>query len=132
MGEIIIKESFISGSQGKCFSPWRFLKLWIIVGGGFSCSLCLTAELLSDRINFRLFSLPLGFCLPFSYSTLLISDIDKVEIRKSYFGFRALLSLLPKPKSDQRMKTFLFVRKPELWLEHFKTLGLKVDYIDYC
>ena len=131
MGGVIIKESFISGSQGEHWLPKRFPRAWILIGGGFSCTLCLTAELLSDRINFKLFSLPLGFCAPFLHPTLLFNHIEKIEIRKGTGGFKALVSLLPKPTFDQRIKTFLFVRKPELWLEHFKTLGLKVDYIDY-
>ncbi len=128
MSEIIMKESFISGSQGKYWSPKHFLKTWTLVGGGYYCTLCVTAELLSNRFNFKLFSFPLGFCSPFPYSTVLFDHIEKIEIRRGTIGFKALLSLLPKPTSDQRIKTFLFVRKPELWLENFKNLGLKVDY----
>lgn len=130
MEEVIMRECFTSGSQGKNASPKRFLMSWIIVGA-FGCSLCLTVELLRDKINFKLYSLPLRVLTPFPFSTILTNDIEKIEIRKGIFGYNALISIAPKYNADQRMKTFFWVRKPKCWIEHFNALGLQVENIDY-
>jgi len=129
VAEVILKESFISGTQGTHWSPRPFLRSWILTGGCFSYLGCLTAELLPDRFNFRLFSLPLGCCAPFAYPTVLLSEIEKIEMRKGAWGFKTLFSLVPKPTTDPRKKTFLRVRRPDLWLKHFKNLAIKVDDI---
>lgn len=128
MEEVIIKENFVSGSQGKYGYPRLFMGSWVVLMPTFSCSLCLTVELLSDRFNFRLFQLPLGFCAPFSFTTIPFKNIEKIEIReKKHFGFEALLALIPNSASDPRAKTFIFVRKLSPWTENFKKLGLKME-----
>ncbi len=122
-----LKQRFLSGSLGKYVRPVRVFNRWLVVGFGSNASLCLTIEGTPGELKFSV-SFPLGWAGKFFgwEFDLPLSQIEKIEIRKAWFG-PPLFSFVRKPPCEIKLFVFIWNRQP--WLDYFKKAGLKLEEI---